>query len=238
MKEEEIQINKARGMYYALLGMFFSYQSLSRHRQTAIAILEQIFANAINDQTQKDAQVLLNELEANGTARIEQEFDALFVDNFTYKCINLTASYYDEGWEFGEKCLKIRDLVLESEFRRNEEFVEPEDHLGFLLMFCSSLLEKANPCAIAMCQKIFAEILNDYVNFVVLETLKSKKAHFYKSVVKILGSFAEFERLYLDVTPPPLEEFVDLQDLKAQEKKAKWKKRVKADMDEDTLKQK
>lgn len=235
MKEEELQINKARAIYYTLLGIFFSYQGVKRHKELTIQILEQIYANAINDQTQKDAQVLLQELEQNGCEAMLEEFDKLFIDNFSQKAISLTASYYDEGWEFGEKCLKIRDLILESEFRKSEEFIEPEDHLGFLLLFCASLLQKANPCSIAMCKKIFEELINDFVNFVVLEILKSKNARFYKSVAKILGSFAEFERLYLEVAPPPFEEFVDLESLRKEEKRSKWKKRVKTDVSEEEV---
>lgn len=235
MKEEELQINKARAIYYSLLGIFFSYQGIKKHQDLAIQILEQIFANPINDQTQKDSQILLSELEGKGCEAIMEEFDRLFIDNFSQKAISLTASYYDEGWEFGEKCLKIRDLILESEFRKSEEFIEPEDHLGFLLLFCSSLLQKANPCSIAMCKKIFEDLINDYVNFVVIEILKSKNAKFYKSVAKILGSFAEFERLYLEVTPPPLEEYVDLEALRKEEKQAKWKKRVKSEVSEEEV---
>ncbi|GAA7259549.1 hypothetical protein HpCK38_17170 [Helicobacter pylori] len=232
---EELQINKARAVYYTLLGIFFSYQGIKIHQELTIQILEQIFANPINDQTQKDSHLLLQELEQKGCEAIMGEFDSLFIDNFSQKAISLTASYYDEGWEFGEKCLKIRDLILESEFRKSEEFIEPEDHLGFLLLFCASLLQKANPCSIAMCKKVFEEVINDYVNFVVFEILKSKNAKFYKCVAKILGSFAEFERLYLDVTPPPLEEYVDLEMLRKEEKKSKWKKRVKTDVSEEEV---
>lgn len=235
MKEEELHINKARAIYYTLLGIFFSYQGIKKHKNLAIQILEQIFANPINDQTQKDSHILLQEIECNGVEEILQEFDRLFIDNFSQKAIALSASYYDEGWEFGEKCLKIRDLILESEFRKSEEFIEPEDHLGFLLLFCASLLQKANPCSIAMCKKIFEDLINEYVNFVVLEILKSKNAKFYKSIAKILGSFAEFERLYLEVTPPPLEEYVDLETLRKEEKKSKWKKRVKTDVSEEEV---
>lgn len=238
MTQEEIQINKARSIHYLLLGILFSYKALENNQNLAIQILEQIYANPINDQTQKDSQILLNELEKGNFQDIQEEFDLLFVNNFTQKAINLTASYYDEGWEFGQKCLKIRDLVLESELRKNEEFIEPEDHLGFLLLFCSSLLEKSNPCSIAISKKVFEEILNDYVNFVVLEILKNKKARFYKSIAKILGSFMEFERLYLEITPPPLEEFIDLEELKKEEKRSKWKKRVKTEIDEEEIKYK
>lgn len=238
MTQEELQIAKARSLYYSLLGIFFSYQGVQKHTSLVISILEQIFANPINDQTQKDTQILLQELENQGSENLLREFDILFIDNFTHKAINLTASYYDEGWEFGEKCLKIRDLILESEFRKDESFVEPEDHLGFLLLFNSSLLQKSNPCSLAMSKKIFEEILNGYVNFIVLEILKNKNAKFYKSVAKILGSFAEFERMYLEVTPPPLEEFIDLEELKKEEKRGKWKKRVKTDISEEEMRQK
>lgn len=238
MMQEELQITKARSLYYSLLGICFSYQGTQKHIHLTISILEQIFANPINDQTQKDAQILLQELENQGSKNLLKEFDTLFIDNFTHKAINLTASYYDEGWEFGEKCLKIRDLILESEFRKDENFIEPEDHLGFLLLFNASLLQKSNPCSLTMSKKIFEEILNDYINFVVLEILKNKNAKLYKSIAKILGSFAEFERMYLEVTPPPLEEFIDLEGLKKEEKRSKWKKRIKTDISEEEIRQK
>ncbi|MCE3047525.1 TorD/DmsD family molecular chaperone [Helicobacter kayseriensis] len=238
MTQEELQITKARSLYYSLLGICFSYQGFQKHIQLALSILDQIFANPINDQTQKDAHILLQELEAHGFQNIQEEFETLFIDNFSHKAINLTASYYDEGWEFGEKCLRIRDLILESEFRKDENFIEPEDHLGFLLIFNASLLNKANPCSIAMAKQIFADILNDYVNFVILEILKNKKSKFYKSIAKILGSFAEFERLYLEVTPPPFEEFIDLGELKKEERKGKWKKRIKTQISEEEIKYK
>ena len=77
--------------------------------------------------------------------------------------------------------------------------------------------------------------MNDYVNFVVLEILKSKNAKFYKSIAKILGSFAEFERMYLEITPPPLEEYVDLESLRKEDKKSKWKKRSKTEVSEEDI---
>lgn len=236
MTKEDIQINKARSIHYLLLGILFSYKSLEKNQNLTMRILEQMNANPINDQTQKDSQLLLDALQNGHMQAIEEEFDLLFVNNFKQKSINLTASYYSEGWEFGEKCLKIRNLILESELRKSEEFIEPEDHLGFLLLFCSSLLEKSNPCSIAISKKIFEDILNDYVNFVVIEILKNKTAKFYKSIAKILGSFMEFERLYLEVTPPPFEEFIDLNDLKEEEKRNKWKKRTKTEIHEEEIK--
>ncbi|PAF43827.1 molecular chaperone TorD family protein [Helicobacter sp. 11S03491-1] len=226
-QDQQPVINKARCMYYNLFGILFIYGELEKKYDKIINILEQIFTNPMNETAKDDIFKLLKELESHQTKNITYEFNELFINNFNTKAINLTMSYYDEGYERGEKYLLAKQLIKKSKFRRNESFVETEDDLGFLCMLNATLLDDTKEESILLAKEIFEKIINPYVNYIIVEILKNTQAIFYKPVARILSSFMEFERIYLDAHMQKYQAFVDKSEALYQEKNPKLKKRQK-----------
>lgn len=226
-QEQQIVINKARALYYHLFGIFLIYGELEKKYEEATKMLEQIFLNPMNDSNKEDALKLIKEFETNQAKNIAYEFNEIFINNFNTKAINLTMSYYDEGYERGEKYLLAKELISKSRFRRAESFVETEDDLGFLCLLNASLLDEEKQDATILVKDIFSKIINPYVNFIIVEILKNSQAIFYKPIAKLLASFMEFERIYLDTDIQKYQAFIDKSEALYQEKNQKYKKRQK-----------
>ncbi|NLU33674.1 MAG: molecular chaperone TorD family protein [Wolinella succinogenes] len=229
---DHANINKAREIYYSLLGIFLTYGRLEAQKEKAIEILEKIAAFPMTEEIVQDAKALASELRERGALAIEEEFDAVFINNLDAKAINLTASFYAEGQERGEKLLLTKDIITCTPKRKDESFVETEDNLGFLCTFLGYLVsdfeEKKH---LELAKRLFAEVVNGYVDYVVIEILKHPNTRFYRHIARILESFAEFERLYLEIPAPKKEEFKDISEALRQEMLGKSKKRVKRDLE-------
>ncbi|PAF52202.1 molecular chaperone TorD family protein [Helicobacter sp. 13S00477-4] len=225
--DQEISINKARLMYYNLFGFFFIYGELEKKYKQAICILEQIFTQPMNENDKEDVLKLLKELETNGAKNITYEFNELFINNFNTKAINLTMSYYDEGYERGEKYSLAKQIVKKSHFRRSEKFIETEDDLGFLCMFNTALLAENKQDSLLLVKEIFDNIINPCVNYIITQILKNTQTLFYKPIARLLTSFIEFERIYLNAPAQKYLDFIDKSEALYKEKNPKLKIRQK-----------
>lgn len=228
------EITQARALYYGLLGLFLTYKRLDSQRAEAIAGLDNIASFPIIDDIINDARTLSGELSSNGASAIMQEFDDTFINGVNAKVVNLTASFYYEGQERGEKFLIVKEIVEQTPKRKDEAFVETEEHLGFLCTFQQYLLSDfENKKNLELAKRIFDEVINGYVNFVISEIHKRKNAKFYRHVARILEAFIEFERLYLEIGSPKKEEFKDISEELRKEMASKSKKRAKRKLDDE-----
>ncbi|MGP1451137.1 MAG: hypothetical protein ACTTJS_08500 [Wolinella sp.] len=84
-----------------------------------------------------------------------------------------------------------------------------------------------------LAKRIFDEVINGYVNFVISEIHKRKNAKFYRHVARIFEAFVEFERLYLEIGSPKKEEFKDISEELRKEMASKSKKRAKRKLDDE-----
>lgn len=220
-------ISKARGLYYEAMGTFFIFKRVNTYGERTSLLLENMAAFPLNETVEEDSKLLFAKLKA-GSKPFEEEFNELFINDLNGKAINLTASYYDEGLERGEKLVLVKHLLGCSDLRREESFVEPEDNLGFLTMllshFASDFENKKN---LELAKALFVGTLHEYADYVVAEILNHPGANLYKSVARILESFMEFERLYLELPSPKKSEFIDVAEALRREKASKSKVRMK-----------
>lgn len=136
-----------------------------------------------------------------------QEYDDIF-HNPSFPVVRTSASYYDEGVESGRKQLEVKNFLAKTKIRRDEvNFKENEDSVGFIFTFMHELVE-----FIVDGQKeyenlqhcMFAEIINPFIDEFVINVYEHKMSKIYKSVAVVLNAFITFERLYFEVTKPPL----------------------------------
>ncbi|RLB70953.1 MAG: hypothetical protein DRH04_02715 [Deltaproteobacteria bacterium] len=141
MNQENIAISQVRGFMYELSKSFFleepDQEKIDRWREI-IAPLATEAPSITLAEAARQLSLALTELDV---AAIKDEYYDLFVNPFSHRLINWTASYYVNGRNFGLKLVKIRQLMAEQGLVKEEEFKEPEDSLPVLLDLMIRLIE-------------------------------------------------------------------------------------------------
>ena len=205
-------INKARALYYNLFANFFIVSSKSENYFELVRLINILKESPLDVESGKALAEISNILDPSSNVVLVQEFDDLFHSPL-HKKIRLTASYYDEGVESGKKRVEMIQFVAKTKLRRDEKkFFDYEDSVGFIFSFMAELCDK-----IANGEKeyentvhcIFSQILNDFVDEFAKEIYEHKSAKIYTQLMIVLHSFAEFERLYLEVSKPKPKEKIE-----------------------------
>lgn len=199
-------MNKARLLYYGLLSKFFVFKEGEDRFESVDDILAIIKTNPLNPDVQASAERLLQVIDTSGHQSFTDEYDAIF-HSLKYKAVPKSASFYEEGIEFGRKCIQTRNFLGKTTIRRDEKsFKDPEDSIGFLLVFMyemvksvtegNSQYENTQHC-------LFSEIINPFVDEFIENLFDHKASNSYKDVAIIFSAFMEFERLYFEVEKAP-----------------------------------
>lgn len=211
-------INKARALYYNLFANFFVLSSKSENYFELVRLINILKKSPLDIESGKALEAISNELDPSSNVVLVQEFDDLFHSPLNKK-IRLTASYYDEGIESGKKRVEMIQFVAKTKLRRDEKkYFEYEDSVGFIFSFMAQLCDNianGNHEYENTVHCIFAEILNDFVDDFAKEVYENKNAKIFSQLMIVLHSFAEFERLYLEVSKPKAK--VKVQKTKAQD---------------------
>ncbi|MGB1226855.1 MAG: TorD/DmsD family molecular chaperone [Poseidonibacter sp.] len=204
-------INKARALYYNLFANFFIVSSKSENYFELVRLINILKDSPLDMESGKALQNISEQLDPSSNVVLVQEFDDLFHSPLSEK-IRLTASYYDEGVESGKKRVEMIQFIAKTKLRRDEDnYFEYEDSVGFIFSFMAQLCD-----SIANGEKmyentvhcIFSQILNDFVDEFAKDVYEHKSAKIYTQLMIVLHSFAEFERLYLEVSKPKPKERV------------------------------
>ncbi len=201
---QEAQINTARSIYYSLFSKFFVYDTDYNRYLELLRIIDILKENPLNNEIAEAINRLSERLTPQSQALLVQEYDDIFQNPET-PTIRMTASFYDEQVESGQKRVQMLDFLAKTRIRRDEaQFTEYEDSLGFI---CAVLSELATLVGNGENQYktvqhcIYADILNEFVDEISKEIYEHLSADIYKDVIVILHSFITFERLYLEVSP-------------------------------------
>ena len=202
-------INKARALYYNLFANFFVLSSKTENYFELVRLINILKENPLDIESGKALQNISESLDPSSNVVLMQEFDDLFHSPLSKK-IRLTASYYDEGVESGKKRVEMIQFVAKTKLRRDERnFFDYEDSVGFIFSFmaqlCDSIANGEHEYENTV-HCIFAEILNDFVDEFAKDVYEHKSAKIFTQLMIVLHSFAEFERLYLEVSKPKVKE--------------------------------
>jgi TorA maturation chaperone TorD len=152
---------------------------------------------------------LRNLIEKKGLEALCEENNDIFFSIAT-TLVPVTASYYDEGRDDGQKRVQMSEFFYRSTFRRDTKTCnEPEDHVSLIFgLNCKLLEQAANGCegSEALAKEIFVEIINPFIGAFEKALYKHESALFYKEVAVILNAFMAFERFLLHVAEPKYEE--------------------------------
>lgn len=135
---------------------------------------------------------------------IIDEYDNIF--HAPPKPLRNSLSYYDEGFEIGNVCAKIRKILAHTDIRRDEKnFKENEDSVGFVFTLMSEFVNRAAKGESEyeeLAHELFAEAINPYVDQFCENLFMHEEAKFYKDAATLLQSFIEFERVCYELPKP------------------------------------
>ena len=218
MNEENI--NRARALYYAMFSRCFVFTTDNSRYFELINFIDILKENPLDKMSQNALDDVRKLIKSDSNVAFMSEYDEIFHSPET-KNIRTTASYWDENVESGKKRVQMQNFLGKTKIRRDEKtYADYEDSVGFIFTVMSELSELiANGDAqyknTSHC--IFEDILNEFIDDFSRELYEHESADIFKHIVIILKSFVEFERIYLEVSAPPIKERVLKQEAAKEE---------------------
>ena len=141
METDNHEILKIRLRLIDLIKSFFiekpDAERISRWRGTFSALVRE----QISPRLDQAVRELNRQLGEKGLDEIQEEYYQLFVDPFGEHGINLLASHYFDGRNYGETLISIRETCIRAGIAKDETVPDPEDSLPILFDLLGTLIE-------------------------------------------------------------------------------------------------
>lgn len=192
----ENEITRIRLRLIDLIKSFFiskpDAELLSRWRGTFSALAkEQIAPIMDNSVHHLNEQLATRKLED-----IQDEYYALFVDPFGDDHLNLYASHYFDGRNYGETLISVRQLFTDCGIAKEKDIADPEDSLPILIDLLGSLieLEKDGTSTEIHQLKLVQSFLVPFVDKLKEEAAKNERADFYGAAIEFISGYLDLEK--------------------------------------------
>ncbi|MBP6324805.1 MAG: molecular chaperone TorD family protein [Sulfurospirillum sp.] len=202
-------INKARAVYYGLFASLLTFFDNPNDLKAIEKTIDLLAKNPLDEESSFALSNMQNLLITHGYAFLKEESDNVFFNPYS-AYIPVTASFYLESRDDGQKRLEMVNYVLSSKFRRDTtKFKELEDHIGFIVLFLQKLIEEeiaGDTKSALLAREVFENILNPFVDMFIEALYAHESSIFYQECAVVMRSFIALERLYLQVQKPLQEE--------------------------------
>lgn len=196
-------LNLARGLYYSLFSKLFIFTTKDDRFDGVKEKLLLICQNPLDDESLYATNRLLMSFDGN-LEKIISEYDNIF--HTPPKPLRTTISYFDEGREIGEACVKIKKIMAQTDIRKDKDkFKESEDSFGFIFTLMGYMISQniQNGDKFEhLCEELFVNYINPFIDEFINSILTHPKASIYKDIAIIMASFVEFERAYFVQSKP------------------------------------
>ena len=197
------EINQSRAFYYGFFSKLFTF-TYDKNRFSGVKEAAEILKNYALEENSKKA--LEHFVQNYDEKKLADEFDEIFYD-LSQDPVPTTASFYDEEIENGKMKVKMVDIVLSSKFRKNEEYKDSEDDIGFIFPFMQYLILeklKGDEKSEWLEGKTF-DVLNTFIDDFIENVYMHQAANLYKDIAVVLKAFIESERIFLEKPKPVIE---------------------------------
>jgi len=197
------EINQSRAFYYGFFSKLFTF-TYDKNRFSGVKEAAEILKNYALEENSKKA--LEHFVQNYNPQKLAEEYDEIFYD-LSQDPVPTTASFYDEEIENGKMKVKMVDIVLSSKFRKNEEYKDSEDDIGFILPFMQYLILeklKGDEKSEWLEGKTF-DVLNTFIDDFIENVYMHQAANLYKDIAVVLKAFIESERIFLEKPKPVIE---------------------------------
>ena len=165
---------------------------LSRWRGTFSALSKEQISPLL-DKAVRDLSLQLNDksLEA-----IQDEYYTLFVDPFGEQLINLMASHYFDGRNYGETLVQIREIFSATQVVKDSEVKESEDSLVVMFDMLGTLIamEKTGEQTAGAQQQLVVDYLVPFLDKLGPVVGANSAADFYETVVQFIIAYLDLEK--------------------------------------------
>ncbi|GAB6073945.1 TorD/DmsD family molecular chaperone [Nautilia lithotrophica] len=197
------EINEGRAFYYGFFSKLFTF-TYDKDRFAGVKEAAEILKDYALEENSKKA--LEHFIQKYDEQKLIDEFDEIFYD-LSQDPVPTTASFYDEEIENGKMKVKMVDIVLSSKFRKNEEYKDSEDDIGFIFPFMQYLILeklKGDEKSEWLEGKTF-DVLNTFIDDFTENVYMHQAANLYKDIAVVLKAFIESERIFLEKPKPVIE---------------------------------
>jgi len=165
---------------------------ISRWRGTFSALSRE----QISPLLDKSVRELSRQLGDKGLEEIQDEYYQLFVDPFGEDSINLIASHYFDGRNYGETLILVRDIFKHAGIVKNNEIADPEDSLPVLLDLLGTLIEMEKDGADTSQSQhtLIQEFLAPFVGKLTPVFEQNQTADFYQDTLSFIAGYLDLEK--------------------------------------------
>ncbi len=202
METANHEILKIRLRLIDLVKSFFvdkpDAELISRWRGTFTALSRE----QISPLLDKAVRDLSRQLGDKGLEEIQEEHYQLFVDPFGEHSINLIASHYFDGRNYGETLISLRQICADAGIAKNETVADPEDSLPILFDLLGTLIEmeKSDEDTGAYQQQLVQGYLIPFLEKLEPVFQQNQAADFYRTIVDFVIGYLDLEKGLSDYT--------------------------------------
>ena len=192
-----------RGLYYSLFSRFFVFSKEADRFSGVNAMLGLASVHALNEESAAAIMRIQAKFDEKNSQNLADEFDEIF--HALPSPLRNSLSYYDEGYEVGHACAKVRKILARTDIRRDEaKFKENEDNVGFVFALMSEFIARESELELygELEEQLFKEIINPNINEFIESLFNHESSEIYKDVAVLLQGFIEFERVVLSAPRP------------------------------------
>lgn len=192
-----------RGLYYSLFSRFFVFSQDADRFSGVNAMLGLASAHALNEESAAAIMRIQARFDEKNPQNLADEFDEIF--HAPPSPLRNSLSYYDEGYEVGHACAKVRKILAPTDLRRDEaKFKENEDNVGFVFALMSEFIARESELELygELEEQLFKEIINPNIDEFIEGLFNHESSEIYKDVAVLLQGFVEFERVVLSAPRP------------------------------------
>ena len=192
-----------RGLYYSLFSRFFVFSQDADRFAGVNAMLGLASAHALNEESAAAIMRIQARFDEKNPQNLADEFDEIF--HALPSPLRNSLSYYDEGYEVGHACAKVRKILARTDLRRDEaKFKENEDNVGFVFALMSEFIARESELELygELEERLFKEIVNPNIDEFIESLFNHESSEIYKDVAVLLQGFIEFERVVLSAPRP------------------------------------
>ena len=192
-----------RRLYYSLFSRFFVFSQEADRFSGVNAMLGLASAHALNEESAAAIMRIQVKFDEKNSQNLADEFDEIF--HALPSPLRNSLSYYDEGYEVGHACAKVRKILARTDIRRDEaKFKENEDNVGFVFALMSEFIARESELELygELEEQLFKEIINPNIDEFINDLFNHESSEVYKDVAVLLQGFIEFERVVLSAPRP------------------------------------
>ena len=192
-----------RGLYYSLFSRLFVFNQDADRFSGVNAMLGLASAHALNEESAAAIMRIQAKFDEKNSQNLADEFDEIF--HALPSPLRNSLSYYDEGYEVGHACAKVRKILARTDIRRDEaKFKENEDNVGFVFALMSEFIARESELELygELEEQLFKEVINPNIDEFIESLFNHESSEIYKDVAVLLQGFIEFERVVLSAPRP------------------------------------